>query len=46
MPRAPRGVGSGEGNPHALGEGSGEGVVPLPRKFCIFLLKIPYFDAF
>ena len=43
--QAPRGVGCGEGVfPSSLGEGSGEGAVP--RKFFVFLLKIPYFDAF
>jgi len=33
--------------PSPLGEGSGEGDVPPPRKiFFVFLLKIPYFDPF
>jgi len=34
-------------SPSPLGEWSGEGDVPPPQKnFPIFLLKIPYFDAF
>ena len=38
-PKAPRGVGCGEGvSPSPLGEGSGEGgCAPSPDKFCIFL---------
>jgi len=42
--QAARGVGRGEGYPLPLREGSGEGAVP--RKLFVFLLKIPYFDAF
>ena len=41
MPQAPRGVGTGE-----WGGGTPSPLCLLPRKFFIFLLKIPYFDTF
>jgi len=41
VPQAPRGCGEGILSPQREGSGC-----PLPRKFCVFLLKIPYFDAF
>jgi len=43
-----REVWCGEGvSPYSLAEGSEEGSLPPPQKiFGIFLLKIPYFDAF
>jgi len=46
--QAPRGVGRGERlSPSLLGEGSGWRAVPPTQKiFRIFLLKMPYFDAF
>jgi len=33
------------GNPSPMGKGLGGGTA-LPRKFFVFLLKIPYFEAF
>jgi len=48
VPQALSGVGHGEGvSPSALGGRVwGGGCAPIPRKFFVFLLKIPYFDAF
>ena len=47
-PKAPRGVGCGEGvSPSPLGVRSGEGAVSPPQKmFAIFLLKRACFGAF
>ena len=47
-PKAPRGVGCGEGvSPYTLGEGSGEGAVPPPQKIFLTLdLKISTSSAF
>ena len=46
-PKAPRGVGCGEGvSPYPLGEGSAEGAVPPPQKnFAFFASKSRVFDA-
>jgi len=55
VPQAPRGRGVGRGGntPSPLGKCLARGAVPppggcapSPRKFFVFLLKIPYFDAF
>ena len=43
--QAPGGVGRGILLPR-WAKGLGRGLCPLSRKFCVFLLKIPYFDAF
>ena len=47
-PKAPTGVGSGEGvSPSPVGVGSGEGTVPPPQKnFGMFSFKMVHFDAF
>ena len=40
MPQVPRGMRRGEGVfPFPLGEGSGEGAVPLLRKFFVFFVE-------
>jgi len=46
MPQAPREVERGEGYPLPTGGRVWRGGWPLPGKFFIFLLKIPYLDAF